>query len=352
MTRFAWLQSRTQTLVTAALVGVLVVVVAVTGVQLAHLYDSLVAHCASGCDLATSRFLAHQEFLDKTLDLLARLAPAFFGVFWGAPLIARELETGTYRLAWTQSVSRSRWVATKLGLGVLLTAAVAGALTLAVTWWYRDIDKVSTVPFGVFDRRDVVPVAYAVFAFAAGALLGVLIRRTVPAMAATLGLFVLVRVVVATWVRSHLQPPLRETLSLAGSGPSAPVHLGLGLSSNGGPVQLFASADGPKGAWTLSNDLVTSSGHVVSPDEAAAFLHQHCANIGPDIAARAAGNAVAGPDLGRVCLNEVARTYHLLITYQPANRYWTFQWLEAGLFVALAALCAGACYWWVTRRTV
>ena len=68
------------------------------------------------------------------------LAPALIGLFWGAPLIARELETGTYRLAWNQSVTRSRWTLAKLGIGGLASVAVAGLLSLMITWWASPIN--------------------------------------------------------------------------------------------------------------------------------------------------------------------------------------------------------------------
>ena len=150
MIRFAWLQTRTQTVATAALFA-LAVLAALTGVHLAHLYTSLVTHCQSGCDLATSQFL-HYNFLQHAFDILSQVAPPLIGLFWGAPLLAREFETGSYRLAWTQSVSRSRWLLTKLGLGALATATLAGLLTLTITWWYRSLDKVGTNQYSVFDR--------------------------------------------------------------------------------------------------------------------------------------------------------------------------------------------------------
>jgi hypothetical protein len=354
MTRFAWLQVRTQTLVTAALLAALAIAAAITGVQLSHLFHSLVAPCTPNddCGLAIDQFLSHDAFMDHALDILARAVPALLGLFWGAPLLARELESGTYRLAWTQSVSRSRWLVTKLALGGAAAVAIAGALTLVVTWWYRSRDLAGgSNRYAVLDRRDIVPIAYAAFAFAVGALLGAVIRRTVPAIVATLGTFVLVRVAVSLWVRPHLLAPVRETLSLSGTDRTSPVRLGL-ESRNGGVVHLFVQADGPPRSWTLSNHLVDGSGHRVGSGQLAAFLREHCPDVhlppppGPgDGVAR-----VVGRDTGRECLSRVASSFHALVTYQPADRYWAFQWLEAGIFVALALAAAAGCYWWVTRR--
>ena len=257
MTRFAWLQSRTQTLVVAGMLVALAVAAAITGVQLAHLYASLVAHCTTGCGFASNEFSSHDQFFAHLLDVVAQVAPALLGIFWGAPLLAREYETGTYRLAWTQSVSRSRWLLTRLALGALVTVAVASVVTLTVTWWYRALDHVEANQYGVFDRRAVVPIGYALFAFALGALAGAVLRRTVPAMAVTLAGFVFVRVGVALWVRPHFFSPRHEYVPLTSAG-----QFGF-ESHNGAAVAITAKAGGPMNAWTLSDHMVTSNGHVV-----------------------------------------------------------------------------------------
>jgi hypothetical protein len=353
MTRFAWLQARTQTLTAAAALAALAIAAAITGIQLSHLYGSLVAHCHTGCDLATLRFLSHDHFMDHALDLLAQVAPPLLGIFWGAPLLARELETGTYRLAWTQSVSRSRWLATKLAVLGLAAVTVAGLLTLTITWWYRALDTVATNQYAVLDRRDIAPIGYAAFAFASGALIGAVIRRTLPAMATTLGVYVLARIATTFWVRPHLLTPVHKTLSLLNAGPSAPVQSGV-ASVNGSAMTLVAQGSGPRNSWTLSSQVVTSSGHKASPAQLAAFVHQSCPNVGLPPSGPAPGpgvTRVGGPAAGGACMNQAAKLFHLLVTYQPANRYWTFQWLETGIFAALALAAAIGCYWWVTRRT-
>lgn len=354
MIRFAWLQTRTQTLVAACLLAALAVAAAVTGVQLSHLYHSMVVPCRSGCDFAMSRFLSHDRFMENSLDLLARAVPALAGVFWGAPLLAREFENGTFRLAWTQSVPRARWLVTKLALGALATASLAGLLTLTITWWYRTFDAVDTNAYGVFDRRDIAPIAYALFAFASGALLGTLLRRTVAAMAGSLALFVLVRVAMSLWVRPHLLPAARQVLSLGNADPSTQTQLGIGFS-DGGPLQLFAKGDGPPGSWTLSSQVLNRAGQSVSGGQLAGFLRDHCPGVRTIPPPPVPGKAVPQPggpavDAARACLHQVARTFHLAVTYQPANRYWPLQLLESGVFVALAVVAALGCYWRVAHR--
>ena len=344
MIRFAWLQSRTQTLAVAAILAALAVLATITGTDLARLYAELVAPCRTRCESATSQFLSHDQFLQQALDLVSYLAPAVLGVFWGAPLVAREIETGTHRLAWTQSVTRSRWLVSKLLLGGLATAALAGLLTLTITWWYRAVDVVSTNQYAVFDRRDITPIGYALFAFAAGALLGAVVRRTVPAMATTLGVFVAVRVAFTEWIRPSLLSPTHVMTRLADSN-------SVGITIHGASdVTLSLRATGPANAWTLTSRLVTATGQVPSSAQEAAFLHQHCPTIAG--AAVSAGSRLQPPDPAIVtaCQAEVARAYRVSLTYLPAGRYWTLQWFETGIFAALAVLAAASCYWWINHR--
>jgi ABC-type transport system involved in multi-copper enzyme maturation permease subunit len=348
--RFVWLQSRTQTLIAAAALAALAVAAAITGIQLSHLYSSLVAHCQTGCGLATSQFLSHDHFMDHALDLLAQIAPALIGIFWGAPLVTRELETGTYQLAWTQSVSCSRWLVTKLAVVGFAAVTLAGLLTLTITWWYRALDLVGTNPYDVFDRRDIAPIGYAAFAFASGALIGAVIRRTLPAMATTLVVYVVARIATTFWVRPHLLSPINKTMPLS----TDQFDIGIRGSPNGAIVRLVAPGSGPANSWTLSSHPVNSSGHIPSQAELSAFIHQYCPTIAHPPTAPSPGRTViqgAEPAAMEACRAQVTRMFHLVVTYQPANRYWTFQWLETGVFVALALLAAAGCYWWVTRRT-
>lgn len=348
MIRFSWLQTRTQTLVSAGLLGALVIAAWVTGVQLSHLFHSLVAHCTLNCSLSTGQFLSHDHFMDNLLDIVARAAPALLGLFWGAPLLTRELETGTYRLAWTQGVTRTRWIVTKLAFGALATVAISGALTLTITWWYRALDPVASNKFAIFDRRGIVPVAYALFAFAAGTLVGAIARRTVPAMAATLAAFIFGRVAETLWVRPHLLSGITRTGTRGGQ---------FGIASyNGSATAVVAQGGGPPNSWTLSSHLVDSTGHTATLAERVAFVQQHCPGLAvvprpPINGGSGRVSAVPAPnDAGRTCIAEAARAFHLVTRYLPADRYWALQWAEFGIFSALALLCGVGCYWWVTRR--
>jgi hypothetical protein len=320
MIRFSWLQFRLQAAVAAGVLLIIAVAFALTGPNLVHLYNTMVASCSShgNCSTATVAFLTHDRLLQDFGNLVIAL-PAIVGIFWGAPLVARELETGTYRLVWAQGVTRSRWLAAKLGLVALASVAVAGFLSLMVTWWSSPIDRVNMNQFtSVFDQRGVVPIGYTVFAFAMGVAAGLLIRRTVPAMATTLVGYVAVRVLVTFFVRPHLIAPVRTTSAL---------HMTSGMTyieSNNGPLGVLGAKPG---AWVFSDRIVNAAGHSVTGD----FLSR-----GACLQSR--GSAA--------CIGKLRE----VLVYQPASRYWAFQWYEMAIFIGLAVVLGGLSFWWIRRR--
>jgi hypothetical protein len=180
----SWRQLRTSAAVTFGALALVAVVVLVTGLQLHRAYTAsgLVGCTGDACRAIADAFRARDPFLQTVLgNVLLLLLPALTGVFWAAPLVSRELETGTYRLAWTQSVTRTRWMTAKLVVVGVASLLATAALTALVTWWYTPIDLVNANGFSpaVFGARDLVPIGYATFAFGLGVAAGVLTRRTV-----------------------------------------------------------------------------------------------------------------------------------------------------------------------------
>ena len=318
---FAWRQFRTQAAVVFGALAVLAVVVIVTGLQLRHWYDaSGIANCAAAgdCDTVTSAFTAHYSWLQTLLgNVLIDFFPAVIGVFWGAPLIARELDTGSYRLVWTQSVTRTRWLAAKITIVGAASIAAVGLLSWMVTWWSTPFDKMANNKFdpSVFSERDIAPLGYAAFAFALGVTAGLVIRRTLPAMATTLVGYIAARVVVLIWIRPHFQAPLHATGLLQAPG------------SDSGLVKLPGATLAPQpGSWLVSSQILDPSGHPT--------------------------NGRIEVRIGDPCVatHSCLTGYHQTITYQPASRYWPFQWYEMSLFIALAAILIGFCFWQINGR--
>jgi hypothetical protein len=355
-------QLRTQALVVLGVLAVVAMALAVTGPHLVHLYNTTVRGCAThgDCPTVTSQFLLQDRFL-QDLNPVVLVAPALIGIFWGAPLVARELETGTHRLAWTQGVSRSRWILTKLVVVGLASVVVVGLLSLMVTWWSSPFDRIAGNAFSpaLFDRRDIVPGGYAAFAFALGAAAGVLIRRTLPAMAVTLVAFVGVRFAVFEWVRPRLTTPLEVT---------APFNAQPGVIL--GPAGYAAGRLNPAD-WVLSEQTLDKAGRVIGqnggigPNGAIGFgvsgngtltmqgvgtcpNSLHVSSLGADGGSRLGLSSPSATRAFQECADKLG--IREVLSYQPLNRYWPFQIYETAIFIALALILGVFCFWWVRRR--
>jgi hypothetical protein len=353
MIRFTLRQFRSSGILALGSLAALAVVLLVTGPHLVHLYDTVVANCASkgDCDSVTSGFLGNDHSLQLGLNTVVIVVPCLIGLFWGAPLVAHEFEAGTHRLAWTQGVTRLRWLALKLGILGAASMATAGLLSWMTTWWSSPIDRVNalnTTVFASFDQRDIVPIGYAAFAFTLGVLAGIVFRRTLPAMVITLVTFVATRIAIQQWVHPHLIAPVTLASTIG------PNTIGFG-SDNGGPVAVQAGGPDIPSAWIYSSQFVNKAGHVVSPST----VTKLCPNLGiarPAKILPGSGAEGALPPIGNVqsalqsCTTKLRGSYHLVTTYQPAHHYWPMQWAELGLYLGLALVLAGLCYWWVRHR--
>jgi hypothetical protein len=351
--RLAWRQFRLQAEVAASLLAVAAVLLISTRPHLAALYDVVrraQEACASGGECRQVR--VNVGGLNRFLQLFGTALvglPAIIGAFWGAPLITREFENGTHRLVWTQSVTRGRWLAAKLAVVGSASVLATGLGSLLVTWWSAPIDagKANRFGAGLFGERNIVPLGYAAFAFTVGVATGLLLRRTLPAMAVSLVAFLATRLAFTYLVRPNLIPPRRLSL------PLDPNSIGFG-STNNGPDTLMPGTPPLPDAWIYSSRIVDGHGLGLTPT----VLRQQCPQLGTTqpLAGSPAGHGVRvqAPDTTQSTLHDcVARlsgTYHELLTYQPANRYWLFQIIETAAFSGGALLLAGAVYWWLRRR--
>ncbi|HEY2550780.1 MAG TPA: ABC transporter permease [Streptosporangiaceae bacterium] len=317
----SWRQFRAQ----AAVIGLLVAAVAVTLV-LAHLKLSRPA--AGSLHIESTESWHVLQLLGTALVAV----PALLGAFCGAPLIARELEAGTQQLAWTQSVTRNRWLAVRMCVVGLASVAATEIFALLLSWAARPADAINKNLFGlgVFGERGIVPAGYAAFAFALGVAAGVIIRRTIPAVALTLGVFIGFRMLFSIVIRPLLIAPVRAVSSLNARA------AGLGISNRPGSPGLHAVTVIPQsvrpGDWVYSTQLADAAGHPISN------------HISPVPA------ACQRVEFQR-CMSALSRLHlHQVVTYQPASRFWAFQGLETAIFVALALALAGLTFWLVRRR--
>ena len=323
MIRFTWLQLRAQAVVVAGTLALL----AVAAAGLLHRDDGTVR---------------------LWLGVLVLVAPGLIGMFWGAPLVAREFEEGTFRLAWTQSVTRARWMAVKLAVVGVASMAAAGLLSLVVTWWSSPLDRADLNQFATFDQRGIAPIGYAAFAFTLGVLVGALIRRTLPAMFVTLAVFIAVRLTEFSWLRPRLLHPVLLNLAL---NPGS-----TGYGQQGTLSVLFSSPtlmpDPPNlpNTWITSLAVVNARGQALTTQ----VLTRACPDIGQG---GGGGGGLGGHSKApqavvnrtQDCVAKIGTTYHEAVAYQPASRYWPLQWYELAIFLGVALILAAACLWRIRR---
>jgi hypothetical protein len=341
-----WRQFRIQAITAAAALGAFAILLAATGPHLASLYaTSKITGCRGfACSIPVNAFLNQLVGLYPVVYLLGigliLIAPAIIGIFWGAPLIARELETRTFNLAWTQGVTRTRWLAVKLTLTGLAAMAVTEALSLIYAWWANPISKAvgldstgglpklfsqSLFSSVIFASHGITPLGYAAFAFTLATAVGALTRRTVPAMAITLAVFAAFQVATPLWVRPHLLPSSHTVASID----AADLAYG-SLTADVVP--------GQPGAWILSSQALNPAGQPVTTIPAA------CPSSPASSGQKGGATAVTPAQ----CMQ--SRGYREAITYLPTSRYWPLQWIETGIFLALALALAWFSFWRLTRR--
>jgi ABC-type transport system involved in multi-copper enzyme maturation permease subunit len=315
MMRLTWRQLRLPALSTGTLLGLLAVFLLLTErtvtayMRTSGLNACLAAH--SDCSLQLDVFRDKYESLLNLVGWL-NFAPMVAGLFWGAPLIARELEQGTYRLAWTQSVTRRRWLAVKFGTLVVGAVVFATVLTALFAWWLQPFNRAGLAQFSrispsAYNFSGIVPAAYTLFAFALGTAAGAVLRRTLPAMAVTLGGFLALRLGIQA-LRGHFLAPLVAVTPFGGA-------RGESFTGNN---------------WVLSTDLVDRQGNVLGQGQ----LPVLCPPTGRSVPTQ--------------CL--VEHGLQLRQVYQPASRFWPLQGIETGIFAAVSIALLGLAAWWTLRR--
>jgi ABC-type transport system involved in multi-copper enzyme maturation permease subunit len=288
----SWRQHRSQAIACLSLLAALAVYAVVLGTSMRTAFgqDGLVTCLArgqgTGCRAAiqafTNRFGSEVNIAFWSVLLIL---PGLIGVLVGAPLIARELEYGTWRLAWSQTVPRAWWLTVKLALVTGGLVVFGAAMTALITWYRAPMDRLTghLLP-NIYDFEGLVLTAYILCAFGFAVLAGLLIRRSIPAMVAAFIPWLAIRLVVEFLLRPHFLAPVTGPQNCPGN-------------ECGDGIGFVPQATGHIGDWILGQP-ANSSGYL----------------------------------------------------YQPANRFWPFQFIEAGIFVALTAAALGAAIWLLHRR--
>jgi hypothetical protein len=300
-----WRQQRTETLITAAFLVVVAVVLLPTGFSMAAAYrdgglGSCLAVDTESCRGAIDAFATRFARLGDLLAWLT-IVPGVIGALLAAPLV-QQLEHRTYRLDWTQSITRGRWLAGKLGLAIATALITAIVLTLLVTWWRAPWVRLQgRMQNSVFDSEGTVVAAYTLFALGLAAAIGAVWRRAVPALIVAFAGYFAVRLFVDTWLRQRLMDPVATTWAIKGHEPNL------------------------RTAWVLNEMPVGADGQP--------FGFKGCAGEG---ACRIQGGAL--------------EPTYMHTVYHPASHFWGLQLRETALFAGAAIVLLAFAFWWTHRR--
>jgi hypothetical protein len=315
-----WRQHRATFISVPAVLAAAAVLLVIFGLKARHEYAALV-NCpldpgkqSDTCSRLMTTFNSTVWPLANICSILMELVPVLLGAFAGAPLLARELETGTFRYAWTQGLRRERQAIAKLVLVGLTLAVLAWAFSELFAWffqpflWVEQLNQMSTE--GVFDTRGLVFPAFTLVAFVIGAFLGMLFRRIIPAMAATLGVYLAIRLV-AWGVRG--QYPL--TL----------------VTSNAQQFTAYGTPSQPGFPWILNSWITGPGGKPASQS----VINQVHYNLG------GGGNQVVS----------VPKGYTIWTRFFPPSHFWPMQFFEGGWLLVASALLVAGTVWLVRRYT-
>jgi ABC-type transport system involved in multi-copper enzyme maturation permease subunit len=317
----SWRQCRGSLIGAAALLGVLAVYLLIMGLRLRGAYASVTSchpvnsqACLQVANLFNTQYWTGAEVVAAVLLAV----PVLIGVFAGAPVLARELESGTFRFAWTQGVGRMRWTVARLVLPAVTVTAAAAAFSQLFGWYFHPFfadGMDSRLAPQYFNLTGVAFAAWTLAAFAIGALAGVLIRRVVPSIAASIAVSAGLLAVTMLYLRPHYQAPFI-------------------ISNSNGPP-----SPGGSPAWVVSQWWTAPGGKPVSYSTIIQ-LAQNPPSGWPHINL---GN-------GSIFQGLLQHGYTQWTSYQPASRYWTFQFVEAGWLLALCVLLLAATVWLIRRR--
>jgi ABC-2 family transporter protein len=325
--RMAWVTWRQHRIAlggVAAFLGALAVYVRIVGLHLHHAYAATACNPASP---ACADLISSFNDMNRVLigGYVLQVVPALIGAFVGAPVLAHELETGTFRFAWTQGFGRWRWTLAKLvALAVVVTAA-AGAISVLFSWYYQpylatgnqslSLSEAPPLASALFDLRGVAFAAWTLVAFAIGGLAGMLIRRVVPAIVATLAAYTGLALAAGNFLRQHYLTPL-----------------------------VISNPNVPGSAFILSRWWTKGGKFAFAGRPPNDLLMQLCGNAPVGVFGKPSHQTFFQ------CLSQ--HGYTTWTSYQPASRFWPFQWIEGGWLLALSVLLIAVTVWLVRRRAV
>lgn len=332
MAGVTWRQHRTALAGAAVLLGALAVWLWIAGTSLHGAYAAATAchpAASSTCQALADTFNTSNALV-KSQGILWQVVPVLIGAFVGAPVLAREMETGTFRFAWTQGFGRRRWALAKLVPLAAALAAAGGGFGALLSWYYQpyfapgnqSLGLLQWTPFdtALFNLRGVGFAAWTLAAFALGVLAGMLIRRVVPAIVATLLVYAGLAVATGSFLRQHYLTPL--------------------VTSN---------PNVPGTAWIISQWWTRGGRFAFAGNPPVSVLRQFCLS-GPAVPSGPGAKGADGTQAPAFAQCLAPHGYTQWTSYQPGSRFWPFQWIEGGWLLALSVLLIAVTIWLVRRR--
>ena len=311
--RMAWVTWRLHrgTLISVlAVLGAVAVFLVTAGLKIHHNYATLIAckpFSSTACQNLNSDFNNTDWTAGNTVAILMNLTPALLGAFVGAPLLARELETGSYRYAWTQGFGRVRPAVARLVLVAATITVLAWAFSQVFDWFFQPFlpqEELTVLTATVFDTHGIAFAAWTLAGVSIGAFAGMLVRRIIPAMAITLGVYL--ALALAAW-------DLRKYYPVAVVSSSRNMNIG--------PSNVNSS-------WILGSWFTGPGGKPLSQataDKLVALTYGSYHKAFP-------------------------HGYTEWTRYIPVSKFWPMQLIEAGWLLLLSAALIAATVWLVRRR--
>ncbi len=298
----SWRQQRTETIIGAAILVALAALLIPSGLNMAsayhdsHLSQCLGANVSRDCNLQIGSFVNRFEGIGNLIAWFT-LVPGLIGVLLAAPFVS-PFEHGTYRLDWTQSVSRGTWISRKLGLAVAAALVASLVLTLLITWWRTPLVRLQgRMDNSAYDSQGIVIFGYTLFALGLALAIGVVWRRAVPGVLVGFAGYFVARIFVDTWLRQRLAP----THSITWGGRNDPAVL--------------------NHAWRMSEYPSNAHGDQVP---------MACLKFGSNCTVRA--------------------PQYMHAIFHPASQFWQMQITETAIFGGLAMLLIAFSAFWTLRR--
>jgi hypothetical protein len=330
MFRVTWLTHRSLFVSHVVVFAVCAIAIIVGGLGVHSQFASFISHGCATIHPQAACADVHNNFANNTvaytgMELALRVVPVIIGVFVGAPLFAREFESGAFRFTWTQGIGRNRFVLTSIVLiGVMIVAATV-LLGFLFSWYAHPYEVVGTTnrwAVGIFDESGLMLAAWSLLAFTVGVISGVVLKRVVVAMATAA---VVIGGMLVGWSLGGLQFVL-------GLGLKTTSHLspeGIGL----GQLNIGAGGSTLPGSWLVRAWYTGPDGRQLTNYQAGKLLSSMDSS---------SAGFVANPSQWLMSRHEA-----FWVSYQPASRYGLVQGLEGAVLIAVAIILVT-----VTVRTI